>query len=208
MAWKMAWKTATQLQLYTPTPTFQGYVTPYECVHGVPPDLKRLRIWGSKAYALKPQASRRKDLDSKALSGFLVGYAEDGRGYELWIPEMDSLVTTVHVIINDVIPQYTREYFAELEAHLKAVAVKTGPTATLQDYEILKSKCHLDDEDGLVYRVTRVAVIQGDIVAFRRLESANTDDTPEGKIPIHVADICRMHDRRSGQWPFLNLDTT
>jgi hypothetical protein len=96
-------------------------------------------------------------LDSKALSGFLVGYAEDGRGYELWIPETNSLVTTVHVIINEVIPQYTREYFAELEAHLKAVAVKTGPTATLQDYELLKSTCHLDDEDGLVYRVTRVA---------------------------------------------------
>jgi hypothetical protein len=84
------------------------------------------------------------------------------------------------------------------------VAVKTGPTATLQDYEFLKSTCHLDYEDGLVYRVTRVDVIQGDIVAFRRLESANTDETPEEKIPIHVADICRMtEDLVSGRFSTL-----
>jgi hypothetical protein len=31
----------------------------------------------------------------------------------------------------------------------RTVAVKTGPTATLQDYEFLKSTCHLDDADGL-----------------------------------------------------------
>jgi hypothetical protein len=128
-----------------------------------------------------------------------VGYAEDGRGNELWIPETDSLVTTVHVIINEVIPQYTQEYVAELEAHLKAVAVKTGPTATLHDYEFLKSTCHLDDEDGLVYRVTRVAVIQGDI-AIHRLDSRRKSPNPCGR---HMS-----HDRRSGQWPFLNFDTT
>jgi hypothetical protein len=79
---------AIPLQLYTLTNTILGHITPLKCVHGTPPpNLKRLRIWGSKAVPLKPIASCRKDLDSKALSGFLMGYAEDGRGYELWIPE-------------------------------------------------------------------------------------------------------------------------
>jgi hypothetical protein len=48
----------------------------YECVFGTAPDLKWLRIWGCKCYALKPVAERRKDFDDKAHSGFLVGYAQ------------------------------------------------------------------------------------------------------------------------------------
>jgi hypothetical protein len=70
--------------------------------------------------------SHRKDLDSKALSGFLVGYAEDCRGYELWIPETESLVTSVHVIIYEVIPEYSQEYNAELSAHLQSTAIKVA----------------------------------------------------------------------------------
>jgi hypothetical protein len=191
--WWMAWKTAIQLQLYTPTTTILGHVTPFECVHGTPPNVKRLHIWGSKAYALKPIASRRKDLDSKALSGFLVGYADDGRGYELWLPETESLVTSVHDIINEVIPAYSQEYYAELSAHLQSAAIKVADhTAVPEDYAFLVGTCHRDDEDGLVYRVTRIDVIKGDIVAFRRLDSAATDETPEEKVSIHVADICRM----------------
>jgi transposase InsO family protein len=45
--WWMAWKTATQLQLYTPTPTFKGYLTPHEGVHGVPPDLRSGCAYGA-----------------------------------------------------------------------------------------------------------------------------------------------------------------
>jgi hypothetical protein len=31
--WWMAWKTATQLQLYTPTPTFKGYLSVSTAFH-------------------------------------------------------------------------------------------------------------------------------------------------------------------------------
>ena len=48
-----------------PTVTVYGYMTPFESVRGIPPSLKRLRIWGCKAYVLKPKAARRKDFDDK-----------------------------------------------------------------------------------------------------------------------------------------------
>jgi hypothetical protein len=65
-------------------------------------------------------------------------------------------------------------------------------TAVPEDYPFLVVTCDRDDEDGLVYRVTRIDVIKRNIVTFRRLDSAATDETPEEKVPIHVADICRM----------------
>jgi hypothetical protein len=83
------------------------YMKPFENVRGAPPSLKRLRIWGCKAYVLKPKAARRKDSDDKAYSGFHVGYADGDRGYEVYIPELDKIVTSVHVLFNEVIPTHT-----------------------------------------------------------------------------------------------------
>jgi hypothetical protein len=91
--WWMAWKTACYLQNRMPTVTVYGYMTPFENVRGAPPSLKRLRIWGCNAYVLKPKAARRKDFDDKAYSGFHAGYADDDRGYEIYIPELDKIVS-------------------------------------------------------------------------------------------------------------------
>jgi hypothetical protein len=132
-----------------------------------------------------PTASRRKkDLDSNALSGLLVGNAEDGKGYELWILETESLVTSVHVIINEVIAEYSQECYAD---HLQSAAIKVaGHTAAPEDNNFLVGTCHRDDEDCFVHRTTRIDVIKEDIVAFRRLDSAASDETPEEKVSIHV----------------------
>jgi hypothetical protein len=46
--WWDAYEAATYIAIRLPTKTIQGYMTPYECVHGEIPDLSHLRIWGAK----------------------------------------------------------------------------------------------------------------------------------------------------------------
>jgi hypothetical protein len=191
--WWMAWKTACYLQNRMPTVTVYGYMTPFECVRGIPPSLKRLRIWGCKANVLKPKAVRRKDFDDdKACSGFHAGYADDDRAYEIYAPQLDKIVTSVHVIFNEVIPNPTDEYYREFQ-RLKIVTAE-GPARDPATYQYLVGFDHLDDEDGLTYRVTRVEALKGYIVAYRRLVTPRASDTREELVPVHIADICRMTD--------------
>ena len=78
--------------------------------------MKWLRIiWECKAYVLKPEADHHKDFDDKAYSWFLVGYFGEKIGYEAFVAELNKIVTSVHVIFNEVIPDSTADYFSELE---------------------------------------------------------------------------------------------
>lgn len=79
-------------------------------------------IWGCKCYALKPVAERHKDFDGKAYSGFLVGYAQENTGYMVFVPALDKIIVSVHIIFNEIIPDPTAEYFSELEKLNIAVA--------------------------------------------------------------------------------------
>ena len=56
--WWMAVCTACHLLHRFPTKTANGYMTPHECVFGVAPYLKWLRIRGCKCYVLKPIAEK------------------------------------------------------------------------------------------------------------------------------------------------------
>jgi hypothetical protein len=110
---------------------------------------------------LKPKAARRKDFDDNAYSGFHVGNADDDRGYEIYVPEMDKTVTSVHVIFNEVIPTPTEEYYREL--HRLKVVTAEGHPRDPETYQYLVGLDHLDDGDGLTYKVTRVEQVKGNI---------------------------------------------
>jgi hypothetical protein len=92
------------------------------------------------------------------------------------------------VIFNEVIPNPTDEYYRELQ-RLKIVTA--GPPRDPATYQYLD---HLDDEDGLTYKVTRVEQLKGYIVAYRRLVTPRASDTREELVPVHIADICCMTD--------------
>ena len=51
---------------------------------------------------------------------------------------------------------------------------------------------HLDDEDDLVYETTRVVVLKGFIVAYRRLVTSGDSKPCEEAAPIYVSDVARM----------------
>ena len=102
-----------------PTKTVLGYMSPYECVYGAAPDMKWIRIWGCKCYALKPKADRRKEFDEKAYTGFLVGYAQQNTGYLVFVPALDKIDMSVHVVFNEIIPDPSAEYFSESDSRLR-----------------------------------------------------------------------------------------
>ncbi len=187
--WWLAVECAAYLLNRIPTKTALGHMTPFECVFGTAPDLKWLRIWGCKCYALKPVAERRKDFDDKAHSGFLVGYAQQNTGYLVFVPTLDKIITSVHVIFNEIIPDPTAEYFSELEKLKIEVAAESQDPSTFQS---LVGTHHIDDEDGLVYETTRVVTRKGFIVAYRRLVTSEETKPREEATPIHIADVARM----------------
>ena len=94
------------------------------------------------------------------------------------------------MIFNEVIPNPTEDYYRELQKH--KVVVAEGPPRDPATYGYLVGLDHLDDEDGLTYRVTRIAKANGYIVAYRRLVTPRASDTREELVPVHIADICRM----------------
>jgi hypothetical protein len=189
--WWWAVSCASYLLNRTPTTTARGYMTPFECVTNVAPNLKFLRVWGCKCYALKPKAERLKDMDDKAYTGFLVGYSEQNTGYIIFVPALNKTIVSVHVVFNEIIPDPTADYFSELDKLKIDVAAESKDPA---DFEFLVGLNHLDDEDGLVYQTTRVVVHRsGYIVAYRRLINTDSGACPrEEKTPIHVADVVRM----------------
>ena len=174
--------TALYLLNRLPSTTAEGYLTPYEVIRGVAPNRGG---GGCKDYALKSRSDLRKDLDDKAYSGFLVGYAEENKGYQLFVPDLNDVITTVHVVFNEVIPYPSDEYFKELERLFVKVDEKER---SVDDFKFLVGTRHLDDEDGMIYETTRVVNRRGYIVAYRRLVTNQGDLIREEKVPIHADD--------------------
>ena len=95
----------------------------------------------------------------------------------------------MHVIFNEIIPDPTAEYFAELERLKIEVAEESKDPV---DFQFLVGTQHLDDDDGLVYETTRVVVQRGFLVAYRRLVTSGDNKPREEATPIHVADVARI----------------
>ena len=74
-----------------------------------------IRILGCKCCALNPKAELHKDFDEKAYTGFLVGYAQQNTGYLVFVPALDTIAVSVHVVFNEIIPDPSAESFSELE---------------------------------------------------------------------------------------------
>ena len=97
-------------------------------------------------YALKPKADRRKDFDEKAYTGFLVGYSQQNTGYLVFVPALDKIVVSVHVVFNEIIPDPSAEYFSELERLKIEVASESRDP---KDYQFLVGLQHINDENAL-----------------------------------------------------------
>ncbi|CAK9816510.1 Retrovirus-related Pol polyprotein from transposon TNT 1-94 [Anthophora quadrimaculata] len=59
------------------------------------PSVRHLKVYGCLAYARLPEQGRRK-LNDRAVECIFVGYATQTRGYRLWYPQKDDIITTKH----------------------------------------------------------------------------------------------------------------
>ena len=184
--WWDAYVTACEITRMMPTRTHVGWRSPMECVpDGKVPNLTRLRRWGCKAYVLVPKADRRKDWEDKAMIGHFIGYSKTKKGYQIMLH--DTVVTSVHVLFDESIPERSVEYFQELDA----ATVKLDPNErSVSDYDWLVGQYHM--EDGLLYKTTRVVVRRGLIVGFRSLITNGKKMIEDNKVPIHIADVQLM----------------
>ena len=120
--WWDAYQAACYITRKMPTRTHRGWMSPEECVPGgKTPNLSHLRRWGCKAYVLIPKADRRKDWEDKSMAGYFIGYSTSKVGYNILLG--DTVVTSVHVLFDESIPERSADYFKELEESL----VRTDP---------------------------------------------------------------------------------
>jgi hypothetical protein len=183
--WWDAYDYVCDVTLVMPTKTHKGWMSPYECVPGGRvPNISRFRTWGCKSYVLNPKADRRKDWEDKSCVGYFIGHSKTKAGYKVLIG--DTVVTSVHVLFDESIPERGAEYFKELDE----ATVKVDPEERrVSDFKYLEGRHHMDE--GLLFITTRIVERKGLIVGFRALVASGKTQI-EDKTPIHVADLQEM----------------
>ena len=183
--WYKAYEHANYITDRMPTRTWKGYMSPIECLTGKVPDVSMLRVWGCKVWSLIPKTEDGKDFSEKGYQGFYMGVSEQPIGYKIFVPALNQQVVTVHCIFDENIPSRDEEYFAEIDQLFK-LKIRNP-----KDFNYLIGLHHQDDEDGLIYETTRVAVRKGIIVAYRRMVCSDVT-TREEKTPIHIQEVANL----------------
>ena len=115
--WPGAYDYAVNTKLVLPTRTVSGWMSPFEFITGQIPNLSHFRVWGSKCFVLEPRGEHRKDWHPKSVVGFFLKLSVEPIGYEVWVPELQGVVTAVNVVFDESIPDPGLEYHESLERH-------------------------------------------------------------------------------------------
>ena len=118
-----------------------------------------------------------------------MGVSEQPIGFAIFVPELNEEVPTVHCVIDENIPHRNDEYFKEIDDMFNVTESESRRKP--EDFNYLVGLLHRDDEDGMIYKTTRIGVRRNNIVAYRKLHSPS-DVVLEEKEPIHVQDIANM----------------
>ena len=97
------WREFVEAAVYTlnRTPTRSlGWKTPFEAVTGRKPSLAHLRVYGCRAYALKPKIPRKDKLAERAHVGYLVGYNSTNI-FKLYVPSLNKVIRVRDITFNE-----------------------------------------------------------------------------------------------------------
>ena len=112
-------------------------------------------------------------------------YSEDTKSWGVYIPSTESVVFCAHVMLDETIPNRQFDYFREINE----MAVKfASDEIHLWECKYKVNTHFVYDEVGLLYRVNRVGVRKGVIVAAGHGGKMGVED----KTPICIADVERM----------------
>jgi len=100
--WPYAAQTAAYLMNRSPTRANKKFMTPYEKMTGLKPDISNIRIFGSLCYAHRNKEVRKdKKLDETATRGIFIGYPNHMKGYIVYLPSEKRYMITPNVTFNE-----------------------------------------------------------------------------------------------------------
>ena len=205
--WGYAYLAATYIRNRTPTTYADNMSTPYEKLHGKPPNVRHLRRWGCKAYPHTPKQLRTKEWIEKCEVGYLVNYSNT-ESYIIYIPERKKCTApTIQVIFDENIPPHQETYFNELTKY-EVKENKDDTPQTVNTYKHLLNKQYIDEDDNMPYILTRIGTQQGYIVGWRTpILTNNKPSTKEDKTPYHIKEVERMINTQKKESIILFKDT-
>ena len=111
------------------------------------------------------------------MEGYFNGYSKRKVGYRILLG--DTVVTSVHVLFGESIPERSADYFGELDE----ATVKCDPEGRpVSDFERLVGQHHIDE--CLLYKTTRVIVRRGIVLGVSALITGRQQ--VEDKTPVHT----------------------
>ena len=108
-----------------------------------------------------------KGFSGQSIQGILHWLSEDGAiGHKVYVLDLQEILVGVHVFFNEMIPNYTEEYFQEFNK----IEFKTADKeSTVEEFKHLEGEKYIDSENKLQYQNTRVGTWDGMIVVWRAL---------------------------------------
>ena len=187
--WPGAYDYAVNIKLVLPTRTVSGWMSPIEFITGQIPNLSHFRVWGSKCFVLEPRGEHRKDWHPKSVVGFFLKLSVEPIGYEVWVPELQGVVTAVNVVFDESIPDPGLEYHESLERQLVPTVETKTSINTLRSKYVGKHFVH--DESGLLYEVVAIRMLKDrTLVADVKLVGGKK----AARQPFHFAEMQRLVD--------------
>lgn len=187
-----------------PAATTKGWMTPHEYWTGTIPNVSFLRVFGSTCYVSEMRSDNRKNFEERRLRGIMIGYSHRPIGWVIITPDLArSTVVSTNVVFNEVTQNRGAEHYKDIQ---QARVPFGSEEREVQDFKWLEGTSHLDDENQLLYRTTRVGTWRNPITKDRVIVGWRAPVTPDGigveeKRPIHIADVLRMTQTTPGQQP-------
>lgn len=75
--------------------------SPYEAYHGKPPNLSNLLSFGAVTITVKEMNERAGKLDTTGKQGIFIGLIDGVKGYKIWIPNENKIISTLKIKINE-----------------------------------------------------------------------------------------------------------
>ena len=156
--WPEIMKTVAYLKNRTIANTAENK-TPYEIFFGIKPNVKHLKIYGSRVFVRIPEVLRKGKWDDKAKLGVLVGYLENG--YKVLVN--NKVITARHV---DVIEGNIELIRLENQSNNEARDIDKYATLELSD----------SDSENLSHSTTTLESSRGDQTDLINVVNDNSND--------------------------------
>ena len=107
--WVEAFYTASFLINLLPTTALDEKYSPYEKLHGKPPEYSALRVFGCACYpTLRDYASNK--FDPRSLKCVFLGYNDKYKGYRCFLPSTGRVYISRHVIFDETVFPFAQSH--------------------------------------------------------------------------------------------------